>query len=1341
MVGKVSERVLLREGLERTDNGMKLTSWPDVTPINQKNYYTDYMKRDDQILALRLQSDATRDRLVQSARDRDRLLSKPASGDTSLPLPADIAEEDGAATPSGAIDPSRIIVIHPGSQNLRIGFASDALPKTIPMVIGTKYPQSESEMYEPLPRRQMEAKTTDQQYGEEWTKRYLKMCGELKTEMRANKRKVLPNSKELAQTFNRRTEPEIIEKHNDPLEIDWTDIKKLDDPDYPASCFIGNDALRVPDDSEPKFKLWWPIRHGLWNEDGYSSQEHLYDDFESLLDRALRQDLGLKTNSEWQQYSCVFVVPDLYDKHYVEQMLRSAMIWFEFSRICFVQESMAATFGAGYTQACVVDVGAQKTSVSCVEDGLCVDDSRINLKFGGFDITETFIKMMLYDNFPYQGINLQRRYDFLLAEELKMKHCTMSQADVSVQLYHFHVRAPNEPTRKYAFKTYDEVILSGMGVFEPTIFDNDSKLRGRRKLVERSYNAYDIDIPDDPSSAAQLAILALVKPSLTSTTNGATNGAPQAAAVPDVSTPSKEKSQPFNFLGRVEAGLNGTPAVSHAGSPAPEGSGTPISAPFIFGAGGGKDGMGYDSPAPSGSRAAGTPVPGQASQASQAAAVEGVTERSPASMAAEREAVLPIAPLDIAILTSIQNAARGDDKKLRDFLGSIMVIGGGAKIPHFTVVLEEKLKARRPDLVDKILVSRSARDMDEQVVVWKGASVFSKLPTNDSWITPFEFEKLGSRALHHKAVTYLLGVSLFSISFLVFLNSSVSFVITDLIGQKDNVGDVVGTLGFADELVALVACPAWGLVSDRLGVRWVATIGYAVIGIALAVFVQARNVYPQLLLARLFFAVGASASATMVTAILPSLTDEGDTDADTIASGPPSRIIKPNVRLSAAFSVESEATITPERYTRTLSQERSRSPTWDPAAKPGKPSALAGFVGSFTGCGALVSLALFLPLPARFGKLDGVTQGEAVEYSFYVVGAVSLAVALFVSIGLRNLRGEEGKGWRALFGIRRRYDALDELDSEGVHARTKREVVPYLRLMRDSVWLGLTDSKIAIGYIGGFVARASTVAISLFIPLLVNTYFIDNGFCRGSPNDPSPELKKECRAAYVLSSILTGVAQLMGLVCAPLFGYLSGRTGRVNHPVVAASSFGIIGYMILPHLSSPEVTNVEGRGGSPVILLIVALIGVSQIGAIVCSLGSLGQGVLEADVPRSAVGGNEPSRSMAADEEDEEDEAAAVAMAAESDPLVSAPAESEPSSSAPWSSSRVRLKGSIAGVYSLCGGAAILILTKVGGVLFDRLSHGAPFYMMAAFNGAWLVASLLLDASQAYAAAAAEGAS
>jgi MFS family permease len=69
--------------------------------------------------------------------------------------------------------------------------------------------------------------------------------------------------------------------------------------------------------------------------------------------------------------------------------------------------------------------------------------------------------------------------------------------------------------------------------------------------------------------------------------------------------------------------------------------------------------------------------------------------------------------------------------------------------------------------------------------------------------------------------TYLVGVCPFSIAFLVFLNSSVSFVLTDLIGQENGVGDAVGNLGFADELVALVACPVWGLLSDKIGVRTV----------------------------------------------------------------------------------------------------------------------------------------------------------------------------------------------------------------------------------------------------------------------------------------------------------------------------------------------------------------------------------------------------------------------------------------------------------------------------------------------------------------------------------------
>ena len=50
---------------------------------------------------------------------------------------------------------SKVIVIHPGSQNLRIGLASDALPKTVPMAIARKWEVSESEEEggEPSPKR------------------------------------------------------------------------------------------------------------------------------------------------------------------------------------------------------------------------------------------------------------------------------------------------------------------------------------------------------------------------------------------------------------------------------------------------------------------------------------------------------------------------------------------------------------------------------------------------------------------------------------------------------------------------------------------------------------------------------------------------------------------------------------------------------------------------------------------------------------------------------------------------------------------------------------------------------------------------------------------------------------------------------------------------------------------------------------------------------------------------------------------------------------------------------------------------------------------------------------
>lgn len=63
---------------------------------------------------------------------------------------------------------SKTIVIHVGSQNLRIGLATDALPKTVPMVIAKKQPPgggTEAETSEPRPKR---IKLDESAPSEEW---------------------------------------------------------------------------------------------------------------------------------------------------------------------------------------------------------------------------------------------------------------------------------------------------------------------------------------------------------------------------------------------------------------------------------------------------------------------------------------------------------------------------------------------------------------------------------------------------------------------------------------------------------------------------------------------------------------------------------------------------------------------------------------------------------------------------------------------------------------------------------------------------------------------------------------------------------------------------------------------------------------------------------------------------------------------------------------------------------------------------------------------------------------------------------------------------------------------
>lgn len=378
-------------------------------------------------------------------------------------------------------------------------------------------------------------------------------------------------------------------------------------------------------------------------------------------------------------------------------------------------------------------------------------------------------------------------------------------------------------------------------------------------------------------------------------------------------------------------------------------------------------------------------------------------------------------------------------------------------------------------------------------------------------------------------------------------------------------------------------------------------------------------------------------------------------------------------------------------------------------------SRLAGFAGMFAGCGALVSLAIFLPLPDRFQK-SGLSPSQALQYSYYLVAIVAVLVSIWCFIGFRNLPEEEEKGWKSLSSVSFR-GSLGNTSHGRTSSSSSTPHLSYWKQLRIAFVLGFSNRNIGLGYLGGLVARASSVGISLFIPLFVNRYYRASGLCEDNPSTGPGgigDIKRSCSKAYILASILTGVSQLVALIAAPAFGFLSENPRRYHLPLLFATLTGIIGYIALALLPSPQF---KGDDGNPGVFVVMALIGISQIGAIVCSLAVLSNGILSISASDDfasrihASGTTDSAHGNTAPGEGDDDHN-------EQEPLLTEPPNHQPQQLSP-------LKGSIAGVYSLYGGAGILILTKLGGLLFDSLSPSTPFFIMAGFNGILCLAVFL----------------
>ncbi|ORX43767.1 actin-like ATPase domain-containing protein [Piromyces finnis] len=310
-------------------------------------------------------------------------------------------------------------------------------------------------------------------------KEYIKKLEtDIKFRMRLAKMRVTPNAHSQVQQYNIQSIPEVIPDHNDPYKIEWTTTENHE------KYFVGLKALRlksyvkkdeeIKKDSDSQYRLLFPIKYGSFNLEDYDNLRVVLGDIERIWTYAIVNELNVK-RSEFKNYNVVLVIPDIYDKVYVVELINLLLKEMNFRAIIVQQESACAAFGAGFSMSCIVDIGAQKTSISCIEDGFCIPETRLNLKYGGDDITKLLMALLMHNSFPYSEIDLTRIYDWQLAQELKERFCTVIESDLTCRVYTFYVRLPDRDTRVFSLKVYDEVVMASMLLFNTHMIDFKKK--------------------------------------------------------------------------------------------------------------------------------------------------------------------------------------------------------------------------------------------------------------------------------------------------------------------------------------------------------------------------------------------------------------------------------------------------------------------------------------------------------------------------------------------------------------------------------------------------------------------------------------------------------------------------------------------------------------------------------------------------------------------------------------------------------------------------------------------------------------------------------------------------
>ncbi|KAG8556954.1 hypothetical protein GDO81_018264 [Engystomops pustulosus] len=354
------------------------------------------------------------------------------------------------------------------------------------------------------------------------------------------------------------------------------------------------------------------------------------------------------------------------------------------------QESVCAVYGSGLTSACVVDVGDQKTSICCVEDGISHRNTRLCLAYGGADVTRCFFWLMQRAGFPYRECQLTNTLDCLLLQQLKETYTHLDQDICGLQDHEFQVRHPDSPALLYQMRLGDEKLQAPMALFYPATFG----IVGQKMTHLQHRSQGD---PEDPHDEHYL-LATQSKQDQSSKASADRKGMPKPSMYDDVRSQGMDPERGH----MMESELGPSQA----------------------------DGMGHSND-------------GEETSASLFSRKTMVSQFEGKALG-----------LDKAILHSIDCCTSDDTKKkmyssILVIGGGLMFHKAQPFLQHRIL---NKMPPSFRRMVENVEVITRPKDMDPRVIVWKGGAVLSCLDTTQElWIYQREWQRFGVRMLRERA--------------------------------------------------------------------------------------------------------------------------------------------------------------------------------------------------------------------------------------------------------------------------------------------------------------------------------------------------------------------------------------------------------------------------------------------------------------------------------------------------------------------------------------------------------------------------------------------------------------